>query len=137
MCWSLLEFHDHSSAKGAPRACPNIGCELLTLHVLTGVAFGLHYFNYGRSRSLFYATLFSCVISALIGLYVTYHARAKVEVDGFSAQPAKDAFMRNAPHTRLLWGAGDMLIILYLIFYVESDPQRSKAWDIATPFLRE
>ena len=83
------------------------------------------------------AALIRCALSFAVGLLVTYELRtSKGEQGAFTSQPAADAFMRCTSHTRLLWGAADMAIILLGIALVDAVPSRRAAWVRATPMYK-
>jgi len=104
---------------------------------LASAAVGLHLHYHGPTRSLFGVGACGCILAFAIGLYCTYQLRSSVEEeDLFVSQPAVDAFLRAASHSRLLWGAADMAIILIGIAFVDAVPARRAAWERSTPRFR-
>ena len=100
---------------------------------LAGAAVGMHLHQNGPNRALYVVGGLGCALSFAVGLTRTYELRKVVEEEGVhAAQPATDAFMRASSHTRLLWGASEMAIILVGIAFVDAVPARRVAWERST-----
>ena len=50
--------------------------------------------------------------------------------------PAADSLMRSAPHTRLITGGTDMIILLCAFYFVEVVPSRRAVWEVASIPMR-
>ena len=100
---------------------------------LAGAAVGMHLHQSGPNRALYVVGGLGCALSFAIGLTWTYELRKVVEEENvYAAQPATDAFMRASSHTRVLWGASEMAIILVGIAFVDAVPARRVAWERST-----
>ena len=101
---------------------------------LVGTAVGAHLAHEGRvSKEFLTSSALGCSAALAAGLAILFQLRTKVTPDGAAfAQVAQDSFLRSGSPSRLLWGAADTAIILWLLATVETSAARRAAWERST-----
>jgi hypothetical protein len=104
---------------------------------LAGAAVGVHlHVHDGPTRWLIGVGAGLCACAGAVGLAATYSLRRVREGEEGLRLVAADSFERSASHSRLLWGAADMGIILYFLGAIEMWPHRVPTWERVTRAYR-